>query len=340
MSTTLRLSPFLRVGMQNGKLYFGFGSAQKVISLPGLQKAYLEVASEFASKGTISETDSLKSEVAKELISNKFVIPSDNYDPNDRYSRHHLYYLMSGGDNKLVQDKLKASHVIVLGCGGIGNLLATALAASGVGTITLVDEDDIELSNLTRQYLYSEADIGKYKVDVLKQNIEAKNSQCRVNTLKKHMRNAEDLELLPAADLVIVSADVDDICDTLNVYSQKHKVPWLNVGYVEDVAVWGPFVVPGKTGCTACHSNIANDRTECQETRDMIRTINRNYQAPSTGPINMLAISMAMFDIMRYLGGFGDIQSLNKRIGLWTHNLKFETQDYTKNHSCQVCGDV
>jgi hypothetical protein len=342
MNKKFKLAPFFRVGMQANRLYLGFGSVQKEITLPFLQNKYLEVASQFATAQEIPQDpeQGLNRDIINEFIKKNIIVPEDLYDRNDRYSRHHLYYLMSGGHPKEVQEKLKNSHVIVLGCGGIGNLLATALAASGIGKLTLVDNDDIELSNLTRQFLFTEADIGKFKVDVLKENISARNSECDVHTIKKHIKKIEDLYELPKSDLIIASADVDDVCDLINLYSIDTKIPWLNIGYVEDVAVWGPFVVPGKTGCLSCQDNIAGEKIEANATHDMIRTINRNYQAPSTGPINMLSISLAMFDILRHLGNFGTIQSLNKRIGLWTNDLKIEKQDYSKNPDCKVCSSV
>lgn len=340
MIKKFKLAPFFRVGMQSKKLFLGFGSIQKEITLPFLQEKYLKVASRFVSPNELSSLDQLEKDIIDEMVGKNVLIPEDIYDRNDRYSRHHLYYLMSGGQSDEVQEKLSKSHVVVLGCGGIGNLLATSLATAGIGRLTLVDNDDIELTNLTRQYLYSEADIGKYKVDVLQTSIQARNNECQVNTIKKHIKRIEDLYELPKADLIIASADVDDVCDLINIYSIEKKTPWINVGYVEDVAVWGPFVIPGKTGCIACQDNIANEKNENQTIGDMVRSINKNYQAPSTGPINMLSISLATFDILRHLGQFGVIQSLNKRIGLWTHNLKFEHQDYSQNSNCVVCSKV
>ena len=340
MTKKYKLAPFFRVGMQSNKLYLGFGSVQKEVSLPFLQNIYLKTASKFTSPNELNHSDDVEKDIIEEMLKKNILIPEDTYNRDDRYSRHHLYYLMSGGMSPVVQKKLKNAHVIVLGCGGIGNLLATALATAGIGKITLVDNDEIELTNLTRQYLYNESDIGKYKVEVLKDAINAKNSDCEVTTIKKHIKKIEDLYELPNSNLIIASADVDDVCDLINIYAIDKKIAWVNVGYVEDVAVWGPFIIPGQTGCLSCQDNIASDKTEDKETKELIRSINKGYQAPSTGPINMLAISLAMFDILRFLGDYGKIQSLNKRIGLWTHDLKLEMQDYSKNPKCKSCASI
>ena len=114
---------------------------------------------------------------------------------------------------------------------------------------------------------------------------------------------------------------------------------WINVGYVVDVAVWGPFVIPGETGCFCCHQNIADSKGVKQELKDKMKSFNANFQAPSTGPINMMASSFAAMDILKYLGGVGKVESLNKRIGIWTNDLRIEEQNYAKNPKCKVCGE-
>jgi hypothetical protein len=65
--------------------------------------------------------------------------------------------------------------------------------------------------------------------------------------------------------------------------------------------------------------------------------INDGYRAPSIAPINQLASSLATLDIMRFLGGFGEVSSYNKRIGVWTHSLKIEEMDFAKNPVCNLC---
>lgn len=81
------------------------------------------------------------------------LIPAHAYDSADRHSRHALFYELSGADSERVQHRLAASRVVLLGCGGIGSLMAVTLATSGVGELTLVDGDHVELSNLTHQFL-------------------------------------------------------------------------------------------------------------------------------------------------------------------------------------------
>ena len=83
------------------------------------------------------------------------------------------------------QKKIFKSKVLIIGVGGLGCPLITYLAASGVGTIGIVDKDKIELSNLNRQTLFFEKDIGKPKVDTLKRNLQEISPEAKIKAIKK-----------------------------------------------------------------------------------------------------------------------------------------------------------
>ena len=83
------------------------------------------------------------------------------------------------------QKKILKSKVLIIGVGGLGCPLLTYLAASGVGTIGIVDNDKIELSNLNRQTLFSTSDIGKFKVDQAKKKILRINKKIKIRVFKK-----------------------------------------------------------------------------------------------------------------------------------------------------------
>ena len=83
------------------------------------------------------------------------------------------------------QKKILNAKVLIIGIGGLGCPLLTYLAASGVGTIGIVDPDKIEISNLNRQTLFTTNDIGKYKVDQAKSSIYRINKEIKIITFKK-----------------------------------------------------------------------------------------------------------------------------------------------------------
>ncbi|UNF40064.1 ThiF family adenylyltransferase [Bartonella krasnovii] len=118
-------------------------------------------------KKTVDEVyNSLSSVMLKEnfnrafnfLVSNHFLVQAEtsNNILNSRYSRSHLHYQSYGMHPVSIQHTLLQKSVVILGCGGIGNHVSAMLAASGVGKLTLVDNDVIELANLTRQILFTE----------------------------------------------------------------------------------------------------------------------------------------------------------------------------------------
>ena len=111
-----------------------------------------------------------------------------------RYSRH--ISIPSFGNEG--QHKLKAAKVLVVGAGGLGSPALLYLAAAGIGTIGIVDDDVVDLSNLQRQVLYTVEDIGKYKVDIAKQKMVAANPTIQVDIHKCKLlaENAEEIVAL------------------------------------------------------------------------------------------------------------------------------------------------
>jgi adenylyltransferase/sulfurtransferase len=142
-----------------------------------------------------------------------------------RYSRH-LIMPEVGLEG---QSALKASSVLIIGAGGLGTPSATYLAAAGVGRIGIVDFDDIERSNLHRQVLYSEQDIGKSKAEVAKERLLQINPNASIELHKVRLDSSNALEILRTYDIIIDGADnfptrylVNDACVLLgkpNVYA-------------------------------------------------------------------------------------------------------------------------
>ena len=133
--------------------------------------------------------------------------PDPNIDLNDeqllRYSRHIL--LPEIGIEG--QDKLTAAHALIIGAGGLGSPAALFLAASGVGTLTLCDNDTVDLTNLQRQIMHRTASIGMNKVDSARATLAEVNPDVRVNNLKERVRPARLLELVTQADVVLDCSD-------------------------------------------------------------------------------------------------------------------------------------
>jgi adenylyltransferase/sulfurtransferase len=142
-----------------------------------------------------------------------------------RYSRH-LIMPEVGLEG---QGKLKSASVLIIGAGGLGTPSSTYLAAAGVGRIGIVDFDTIEKSNLHRQVLYSEKDIGKSKAEIARQRLLEINPNVSVEVHKVRLDSTNALEILGSYDIIMDGTDnfptrylVNDACVLLgkpNVYA-------------------------------------------------------------------------------------------------------------------------
>ena len=121
----------------------------------------------------------------------------------DRYRRH-LSLSEVGVEG---QTKLLESRVLLIGAGGLGCPLAQYLAAAGVGTIGIIDFDRIESSNLQRQVLYTTADVGRPKVEVVRERVEAMNPDVEVHTHAVELTSENALELFADYDVIVDGTD-------------------------------------------------------------------------------------------------------------------------------------
>ncbi len=128
-----------------------------------------------------------------------------------RYSRHILLEQI-GIEG---QQKISAAHALVIGAGGLGSPAALYLASAGVGTLTLVDNDEVDLTNLQRQVLHTTARIGQPKVSSGKQTLEQINPEIRIIALQERAENQRLEELVSLASIVL------DCCDN---FATRHAV--------------------------------------------------------------------------------------------------------------------
>jgi sulfur-carrier protein adenylyltransferase/sulfurtransferase len=120
-----------------------------------------------------------------------------------RYSRH-IVMPEVGMEGQL---KLKSARVLVIGAGGLGVPALTYLAAAGVGTIGLVDSDAVEISNLHRQVIYSEADVGRDKVDVARERMRAVNPNVKVVPFKLRLDSSNTMDVIRDFDVIVDATD-------------------------------------------------------------------------------------------------------------------------------------
>src|SRR5215218_7832328 len=148
--------------------------------------------------------------------------------------------------------KLREAKIAVLGVGGLGGWSALTLACIGIGEMWLIDGDRVEVSNLNRQVLYSEADIGLLKVECAASRLRAFNSSARITATARRLESqAEIADFIAGADVVIDAADwpAHDFERWCNAACFEAGIPYISMSHFPPIARVGPFFVPGTTGC-------------------------------------------------------------------------------------------
>ena len=105
------------------------------------------------------------------------------------------------------QKKLKKSKVLIVGLGGLGCPVAEYLSRAGVGTIGLIDNDKVSLSNIHRQSIFNTGDVKKYKVNVVKERIKKVNSHIKIKSFKKKIDDFNTKRILKSFDIIIDGTD-------------------------------------------------------------------------------------------------------------------------------------
>lgn len=150
----------------------------------------------------------------------------------DRYIKHTNFEAIGEAGQK----KLLSSSVIIIGAGGLGSSFANYFVRSGIGRVKIVDRDKVELSNLQRQCIYDETDIGKPKALCALEKLKKVNSQIKIEAEAMEFGGANAKDLVEDFDLVIDATDnfssrfiIDNVCTEL-------KKPWIFTGVIGAVA--------------------------------------------------------------------------------------------------------
>jgi molybdopterin/thiamine biosynthesis adenylyltransferase len=178
-----------------------------------------------------------------------------------RYSRHILLPEL-GLD---AQEKFAAAHAVVVGMGGLGTPAAQFLAAAGVGTITICDADQVDLTNLQRQMLYATSDIGERKVDAAARRLAAVNPQIRIERVAMRVGAAELAPLAEAADVVLDCCDNFATRHAVNaacVHAGTPLVSGAAIRFDGQIAVFDP-----RDARSPCYHCLFGEGDELEETR-------------------------------------------------------------------------
>ena len=219
------------------------------------------------------------------------------------------------------QERLSSSHVLVVGVGGLGCAASMYLAYAGFGHITIVDDDTVELSNLNRQMLHWERDIGKKKPVSAASKLRRINSGIKITSVCKRVteKNADDI--IKGADVVIDGLDNFKTRFIVNAACARNGIPYIHGG-INGLVGQVTTIVPGKTQCLAC---IYATMPEFEDT------------IPVFGVTPALVASLQVMEAIKLIAGFGE--TLQGRMLYFNgETMEFACGDLARNPKCGVCG--
>ena len=164
-----------------------------------------------------------------------------------RYDRQIMIY----GFGEEGQEKLKKTKVFLAGAGGLGSPIALYLTAAGIGTLVIADHDVVELSNLNRQILHWEENIGKKKVDSAADKLSKFNTGIKIEIIAETISESNVAEFVGDADIIVDAMDNLPTRYLLNKTALAKGIPFIH-GAVSGFEGRVMTVLPGKTACLNC----------------------------------------------------------------------------------------
>lgn len=165
----------------------------------------------------------------------------------DRYSRQ----IMLEEIGYQGQLKLRAAKICVVGVGGLGNPITTRLVAMGIGKLRIIDRDVIELSNLHRQTMFDESDVGQIKVEVAAKKLQKLNPDVEIESLPISINDYTALDAVEGCDVVIDALDSVNARYALNKACIEKNIPFVT-GAAVGVSGQAFTILPHKSACYSC----------------------------------------------------------------------------------------
>jgi molybdopterin/thiamine biosynthesis adenylyltransferase len=234
-----------------------------------------------------------------------------------RYDRQIMIY----GFGEAGQEKLKKAKVFIAGMGGLGSPAAIYLAAAGIGTLRIADNDTIELSNLNRQVLHWEENIGGEKADSAAVKLKRLNPEIKIETTTETITEANASQIVGDADIIVDAMDNLPTRYILNKTAIKKGIPFCH-GAVYGFEGRAMTVIPGKTACLNClYHNV--------------RVPKEKFPVIGVTPAVIGCIQAT--EVIKYLTGLGELLT-NRILNYDALNMKFTEFTIKRDPNCEHCG--
>ena len=236
----------------------------------------------------------------------------------ERYARQ----MIINGWGDAGQEKLKKATVFIAGAGGLGSPVAIYLAAAGVGNIRICDHGMPELSNLNRQILHSESDIGHYKVFSAKDSIASVNPHVTVYPLTDMIQSENVESLVGDSDIIVDCLDNFETRHVLNELAVKRSLPFVHAG-IHGLSGQVTFIHSPETPCLRC----------------VFPSVVPKQVFPVVGVTPGIIGSIEAAETLKWLVNIGT--TLKNKLLIWDGDtMDFQKIDIKKDPDCPVCGEL
>lgn len=244
---------------------------------------------------------------------------------SERYSRQHLFAPIGEEGQRTLSEK----HVLVVGVGALGTSSSEQLVRSGIGSVTLIDRDYVEMSNLQRQQLFSETDAEQRlpKAIAAKQRLETINSSVSIYARVEDAQREELEGLASQVDLIIDGTDNFETRMLINDVSQKFNVPWIYGACVRSHGL-SYTIIPGISPCLNCLLETVPLGGATCDTDGII------------SPVVQMVTAHQVAEALKIL--VGDESSLHHKLitfDLWHHRYSSIKVSHAKKKDCPSCGE-
>ena len=232
-----------------------------------------------------------------------------------RYSRQIRLFGEDG------QERLLRTSVFIAGAGGLGSVISLYMAAAGFGKIRICDCDTVELSNLNRQILHGNADVGRAKAQSAYETLTGINPEIEVEALVETISEENIDQLLQGCDIIMDAMDNFPVRYLLNRAALQRKIPLFH-GAISGYQGQATTIIPGKTACLACIFPRAPPASVF----------------PALGSTCGVIGSIQVTEGVKYVTGAG--QLLENRLLLWDGlSGCLDEMAYERNLACRECSD-
>ncbi len=220
------------------------------------------------------------------------------------------------------QEKLKKARIFIAGAGGLGSPVTFYLAAAGVGTIIIADNDTVEASNLNRQVLHWKKNVGDKKTESAREKISLLNNFINVETVYKTLTEKNIIDLTEECDAIVDAMDNIVTRFALNKAAIELNIPLFH-GAVSGMEGRATTIIPGKTACIGC----------------IYRQDVTSSKFPVLGVTPGLIGIIQATEVIKYITGIGEL--LKNRLLIYDGmELNFKEFKLSRNPECTECNKV